>query len=89
MENFNNGGGNRYDNRYDIDFFYNLWYNGGKYLRKGVECVIIIRDETMNQSFSFVATREGYMMADAKIQEIVGMGHKVGGDVAKVRAYVG
>ncbi len=51
--------------------------------------MLIIRDETMNQSYEFVATREGYMAADAKIQEIVGKGHRVGGDVAKVRAYVG
>ncbi|MBR3180348.1 hypothetical protein IKF57_02340 [Candidatus Saccharibacteria bacterium] len=51
--------------------------------------MIIIRDETMGQSFPFVATKEGYFAADAKIQEIVGMGHKVGGDIAKVRAYCG
>ena len=51
--------------------------------------MIIIRDETMNVSYSFVATREGYFAADAKIREIIGMGHKVGGDVAKVRDYVG
>ena len=51
--------------------------------------MIIIRDETMGQSFSFVTTKEGYYAADAKIQEIVGMGHKVGGDVAKVRAFCG
>ncbi len=51
--------------------------------------LIIIKDLTMGASYSFVATREGYMAADAKIQEIIGQGHKVGGDVAKVRAYVG
>lgn len=51
--------------------------------------MIIIYDVTMGQSFQFVPTREGYFAADAKIQEIVGMGHKVGGDVARVRAYVG
>ena len=56
-------------------------------LSKGVICLIIIRDETMNVSYSFVATREGYFAADAKIQEIVGMGHRVGGDVGKVREY--
>lgn len=51
--------------------------------------MIIIIDVTMGQSFKFVPTREGYYAADAKIQEIEGMGHKVGGDVARVRAYVG
>ena len=43
----------------------------------------------MGTSYAFVATREGYFAADAKIQEIIGMGHRVGGDVAKVRNYVG
>ncbi len=51
--------------------------------------MIIIYDLTMGRCFTFVTTREGYYEADAKIQEIVGMGHRVGGDVAKVRAYVG
>ena len=51
--------------------------------------LIIIRDITMSTSYSFVATREGYFAAYAKIEEIIGMGHKVGGDVARVRAYCG
>jgi len=51
--------------------------------------VIIIRDETMNQSWAFVATHQGYMEAYAQIQAITGQGHRVGGDVAKVYAYVG
>ena len=49
--------------------------------------MIIIRDDTMGRSWAFVATDEGYHQAYAKIQEIIQMGHKVGGDVAKVRAY--
>lgn len=51
--------------------------------------MIIIIDETMGQSFAFTAVHEGYCEAYAKIQEIIGMGHKVGGDVAKVRQYLG
>lgn len=51
--------------------------------------MIIIKDETMGRSWSFVTTREGYFAAYAKIQEIAGQGHKVGGDVGKVRAYCG
>ena len=51
--------------------------------------MIIIVDVTMGRSYQFVATREGYYQADAKIQEITGMGHQVGGDVARVRAYCG
>ena len=49
--------------------------------------MLIIRDETMGRSWSFVATREGYYAAYAKIEEIIGLGHRVSGDVAKVRAY--
>ncbi len=41
----------------------------------------------MGESYAFVATREGYAMADAKIKEITSMGHRVGGDVGKVRTY--
>lgn len=51
--------------------------------------MLIIRDETMGTSFSFVDTREGFFAAYAKIQEIIQMGHKVGGDVGRVRAYCG
>lgn len=51
--------------------------------------MLIIKDETMGTSWSFVATSSGYAEAYAKIQEIVGQGHRVGGDVAKVRAYMG
>ena len=51
--------------------------------------MIIIRDETMGKSYSFVATHEGYMAAYAQIQAIIGQGHKLGGDIAKVYAYVG
>lgn len=50
---------------------------------------IIIRDETMNRSYEFSTDRSGYYAADAKIQEIIGMGHRVGGDVGRVRAYCG
>ena len=51
--------------------------------------MIIIIDETMGLSYSFVAIHTGYLEADAKIKEIIGMGHRVGGDIAKVRAYLG
>lgn len=51
--------------------------------------MIIIRDETMGESYPFLTTKEGYYAAYAKIEEIIGKGHKVGGDIAKVRAYVG
>ena len=54
-----------------------------------VRWLIIIYDVTMGTSFPFVATREGYFAADAKIKEIIQLGHEVGGDIAKVRAYVG
>ncbi len=57
--------------------------------KEGVKCVIIIEDLTMGRSYSFVATREGYFQAYAKIQEIVGMGHRIGGDVSKVYSYIG
>lgn len=50
--------------------------------------MIIIIDETMGVSYSFVATREGYAEAYAKIEEIVGLGHRVSGDVARVREYM-
>ena len=51
--------------------------------------MIVIRDETMNESYSFVATREGYFAARAKITEIIQKGHRVGGDVGRVMAYTG
>ncbi|MBQ9180621.1 hypothetical protein IJ135_00795 [Candidatus Saccharibacteria bacterium] len=44
---------------------------------------------TLGRSYSFSPTREGYFAADAKIQEIVDMGHQVSGDVGRVQAYVG
>lgn len=43
----------------------------------------------MGTSYAFVPTKEGYYAADAKIQEIIGQGHRVGGDVARVRRFVG
>lgn len=43
----------------------------------------------MNESYSFTPTHEGYMAAAAKIQEINDQGHLAGGDLARVRAYVG
>ena len=49
--------------------------------------MIIICDESMHESFAFVATHVGYHQAYAKILEIVGKGHKVGGDVARVMSY--
>ncbi|MBR0467422.1 hypothetical protein IJJ53_00690 [Candidatus Saccharibacteria bacterium] len=50
---------------------------------------IIIKDVTMNQSWSFTPTREGYFAASAKIDEIEQKGHKVGGDVGRVRSFTG
>jgi hypothetical protein len=50
--------------------------------------VIIIRDDTMGISYSFVATHSGYYKAYAQIQAITGQGHRVSGDVGKVIAYV-
>lgn len=50
---------------------------------------IIIRDETMGQSWRFSPTREGYYAAAAKIDEIIQKGHRVGGDIGRVRAYTG
>ena len=50
---------------------------------------IIVVDETMNQSWVYVPTREGYAEAYAKIQEIIGVGHKVGGDVSRVMSFMG
>lgn len=50
--------------------------------------MIIIRDVTMNESYSFVPTKEGYAAAAAKIEEIKQQGHKVGGDVGRVEAYM-
>ena len=47
---------------------------------------IIIRDDTMGQSWCFTPTREGYFMAAAKIEEIIQKGHRVGGDVGRVKA---
>lgn len=51
--------------------------------------MIIIEDLTMGRSWSFVAIKEGYAQAYAKIVEITQSGHKVGGDVGKVMAYMG
>ncbi len=50
---------------------------------------IIIRDETMGQSFAYTPTTAGYFAASAKIDEITQLGHKVGGDVGRVRAFTG
>ncbi len=50
--------------------------------------MIIIRDVTMNESYPFVPTKEGYAAAAAKIDEIIQKGHQVGGDVGRVRAYI-
>ena len=43
----------------------------------------------MGCSWSFVATREGYYAARAKIDEILQKGHLVGGDISKVMSYTG
>ncbi|MDO4612419.1 MAG: hypothetical protein Q4B29_03115 [Candidatus Saccharibacteria bacterium] len=51
--------------------------------------MLIIEDRTMGQSWSFVATSEGYAEAYRKILEIEGQGHMLGGDVSKVTAYFG
>ena len=49
--------------------------------------MIIIKDETMGISWSFVPTREGYFRARAKIDEIIQKGHLVGGDISRVMDY--
>lgn len=51
--------------------------------------MLIIQDLSMGQSWPFVEVREGYAEAYAKIQEITGLGHKVGGDVARVMSFMG
>lgn len=51
--------------------------------------MLIIIDETMGQSWSFVATQAGYAAAYARIQTIISQGHRVGGDAAKVMAHMG
>lgn len=51
--------------------------------------MIIIRDETMHESYSFVPTKEGYCEALAKIRAIVGAGHVAGGDLSRVEYYFG
>lgn len=62
-----------------------------RFLRKVVSNVgdIIIRDETMGQSWSFTPTKAGYAQAAARIEAITQQGHKVGGDVARVLSYTG
>lgn len=50
---------------------------------------IIIKDETMGRSWSFVAVQSGYAAAYSKILEIEQLGHRVGGDVARVKSYMG
>ncbi len=51
--------------------------------------MIVIKDLTMGTSWTFVATKEGYASAYARIQAIIGQGHRAGGDVARVYAYCG
>ncbi len=50
--------------------------------------MIIIRDETMNESYTFVTTEQGYRDAYATIRSIESKGHVVGGDVGKVMAFI-
>ncbi len=49
--------------------------------------MIVIRDETMNVSYTFQPTKEGYRDAYATIQAIRNNGHMVGGDVGRVMAF--
>ncbi len=51
--------------------------------------MIIIIDVTLGESYSFVATDQGYRDAYATIQSITHKGHKVGGDVGRVMNYIG
>lgn len=51
--------------------------------------MIIILDETMNKSYQFVAIRQGFLDAAAKIREIKQQGHVVGGDIGRVAGYLG
>ena len=50
---------------------------------------IVIKDLTMGQSWAFTPTSAGYYAAAAKIEEITQQGHRVGGDVGRVRSYTG
>ena len=50
---------------------------------------IVIKDLTMGQSWTFTPTNAGYYAAAAKIEEIIQQGHRVGGDVGRVRSYTG
>lgn len=43
----------------------------------------------MGRSWSYTPIPAGYYAAAAKIEEIVQMGHRVGGDIARVKAYTG
>jgi len=49
---------------------------------------IIIRNETLNQSWRFTPNDVGYAEAYTRIQAITGLGHRVGGDVARVTEYM-
>lgn len=51
--------------------------------------VLIVIDETMKKSWKFSDSEEGFQAAAAQINAIIGQGHKVGGDVARIRAYTG
>ena len=51
--------------------------------------MLIIKDLTMGRSWSFVRVKSGYAQAYAKIQEIIAMGHKVGGDISDVTKVMG
>ncbi len=51
--------------------------------------MLIIKDLDTGKSWSFVRVKSGYAEAYAKIQEIIGMGHRVGGDVSDVTYVMG
>ena len=50
---------------------------------------LIVVDVSMGTSWAFVPTREGYYAAAAKIDEIIQQGHRVGGDIGKIKSYTG
>ncbi len=49
--------------------------------------MLIIRDETLGETYTFVPTHTGYWNAYATIQSIQAAGHRISGDVGKVLEY--
>jgi len=49
-------------------------------LKGGEKMDIIIKDETLGQSWGYVATKTGYAEALARARSILAAGHKLGGN---------